>query len=89
MNKKAKIFYFIALGALLIFELLSLLTGLSAQTQPFLFETMAIFIFLPLTIALWTDYRLRIVRPVWLFLLAALTSLFCAMHFYLLILLLA
>ena len=89
MHKKAKALYLAALGALVLFVILGAFAGMDAQTSPFLFETMSVLVFLPLSAALWLDYRRRAVRPVWLFFLAALISLFCAVHFFLLVRLLA
>ena len=85
MRKTAKTLYLAALGALVLFVLANALFGVDAGRRPLAFEGLALLIFAPLAAAMWVDYRGRIVRPVWLFLLAATVSALSAVHLYLLV----
>lgn len=59
MYKQPKLYYFLSLGALVLFLSATVMFGVSTVSHPVVFEGLALLIFLPLTAALYLDWRFK------------------------------
>lgn len=82
MFRQPKPYYLLSLFSLAVFLVATAFWGVSAHSQPVLFEGLALLIFLPLTVALCLDWRFNKLF-VWRFIVKVVVSLFCLAHFVL------